>query len=275
MSLTRLALHEAPLAFLDVETTGLSPHMGDRLLEIAILRTVGLEKIDTFSSLINPKRPLNAGAMAVNGITPSMVADAPTFDQLLPEIQARLQDHIIVAHNVSFDLGFLEIEFRLIRQPFQVGPVLDTLQLARRQYHFGKNSLSNIALKLNIPTPNAHRAMGDVLTTFGVFRRFAGDLTRRQRPLVQDWIRMQGGPAWGPPPPAAGLEHDHPITLAMQQACPVRIRYQARNGRITQRVIDPVSCNGTVVIAFCHLRGSQRTFRLDRILEANLMVKND
>jgi DNA polymerase-3 subunit epsilon len=271
MSIIDFELHEAPLAFLDVETTGLNPHFGDRIVEIAILRTTGLKKLDTFNTLINPNRPLNPAAMAVNGITPAMIVDAPAFGQIASEIRALLADRVIVAHNAPFDMGFLAMEFRLIRQSLSTGPVLDTLQLARRQYFFRRNSLTNIAQTFNIPTPNAHRALGDVETTYGIFRRFAGDMIRRQRPFVQDWLRMQGGSAWSPPPAPTGLSEDHPITVALHQARLVEICYQGRNGTTTRRVIEPVSCNGTIVIAFCHLRRSQRTFRLDRILEATLM----
>jgi DNA polymerase III alpha subunit (gram-positive type) len=76
--------------------------------------------------------------------------------------------------------------------------VLDTLAFARRQYWFRSNSLSAIAHQLSIRQPEAHRALADALTTQAIFRRFADRLRQQQRPLVSDWLRMQGGQVWRP-----------------------------------------------------------------------------
>lgn len=270
MSLLDLALHKAPLLFLDVETTGLRPELGDRMVEIAVLKTDGLSKKEQFSSLINPQRPLDRGAMAVNGITPAMVADAPTFAEIIPRLQPLFENSIVVAHNAPFDLGFLQNEYNIAGVPFSPGPVLDTVMLARKQYNFYSNSLGNIAKVLNIATPDAHRAMGDVLTTYAVFRRFSGDLTRQNRPLVSDWIRMQGGIVWQAKTTPA-LKEDHPIQIALTQSKRVKIQYQIKNGATSQRIIRPISTNGEYVVAFCELRRAQRTFRLDRITTVELL----
>ena len=66
-----------PLAFVDVETTGLSPRYGDRVCEIAVLRMVGDEAADAMQQLVDPQRPISSGAQAVNGITPDMLHGAP------------------------------------------------------------------------------------------------------------------------------------------------------------------------------------------------------
>jgi len=271
LSLLNLPLHQAPLAFIDTETTGLRPELGHRLVEIAVLRTMGLEKVEQFSSLLNPQRSLDPEAMAVNGITPTMVANAPTFAEVLPKLQPLLHETILVAHNAPFDLGFLETEYKIARATFASGPVLDTLMLARRQYYFHSNSLGNIARKLNIRTPNAHRAMGDVLTTFSVFRRFSGDLIRNNRPLVSDWLRMQGGVVWPPRATMPDLEPTHPIQIALDEHRKLQIQYQDGQGNVTERVIEPLTYSGGYLVAFCHLRHGQRTFRLDKILTVELL----
>lgn len=270
MSLTQLPLHQAPLVFLDVETTGLRPELGDRLIEIAVLKTRGLEEVDRYTSLINPQRPLDPGAMAVNGITPAMVAHAPIFARIIPCLQPFLTDTVIVAHNAPFDLGFLQSEYALIGQEFKIGPVLDTVMLARRQYRFNSNSLGNIARTLHVATPNAHRALGDTLTTLAVFRHFCHDLTRHTHPLVADLIKLQGGEvtlAQAAPP----LEPTHPIRVALEQARRMQIQYRLKDGYTSRRVIRPISCNGAYLIAFCELKQEQRTFRLDRIITMELL----
>ncbi|MFQ5578206.1 MAG: exonuclease domain-containing protein, partial [Anaerolineae bacterium] len=257
MSLVQLPLLEAPFAFVDVETTGLRPELGHRVVEIAVLQTEGAREVSRFSALIDPRRPLDPGAMRVNGITPDMVADAPVFADVLPDLQARLQDRIIVAHNAPFDMGFLQTEWDIAGAAFEPGPILDTLMLARRQYYFHSNSLGNIARALNIAAPNAHRALADVLTTCAIFERFCGDLARRNRPLVNDWLRMQGGIPWTPPPPP--LDDDHPLQIALAQQCTVVIEYRSGSGRVTRRLIQPLTCSGNFLVAYCHLRQEQRT----------------
>ena len=196
--LTVLPLHDAPLAFLDVETTGLNPDWGDRVVEIAVVRARGLSEVTRFVSLVNPCRRLSPEAMRVNGITPSMVADAPVFSDLLDQLLPLLEDVVLVCHNVPFDLAFLEAELRKSDVPVWDGVALDTLAFARRRYQFRRNNLSAIARELNIRSTGAHRALADALTTQAIFRRFAGRLRRQGRPLVADWVRLQGGQAWPP-----------------------------------------------------------------------------
>ena len=196
--LISLPLHEAPLAFLDVETTGLRPDLGDRVVEIAIVRVEGPTEITRFVSLVNPQRRLSAGATQINGITPDMVANAPTFPDLLEPLLPLITDVVLVCHNAPFDLGFLEAELRRAGALVWDGIVLDTLAFARRQYWFRSNSLSAIAYQFGIRLPQAHRALADALTTQAIFQRFADRLRQQQRPLVSDWLRMQGGPTWRP-----------------------------------------------------------------------------
>ncbi|GAB4545434.1 MAG: hypothetical protein Kow0063_39480 [Anaerolineae bacterium] len=198
IDLSRLPLHEAPLAFLDVETTGLRPDLGDRVVEIAVVRAQGPKEVSRFVSLVNPQRQLNPEAMRVNGITPRMVAGAPVFVDLLDQLLPLIEDAVIVCHNAPFDLGFLEAELRRAGAPTWDGLVLDTLAFARRQYWFRRNSLTAIAHQLGIRIPDAHRALADALTTRAIFQQFANRLRQQQRPLVSDWLRMQGGRVWRP-----------------------------------------------------------------------------
>jgi DNA polymerase III epsilon subunit family exonuclease len=196
--LTELALHEAPLAFVDVETTGLRPDLGDRIVEIAVVRALGPTELTRFVSLVNPQRRLTPEAVKINRITPDMVDDAPTFAELITQVQPLLEDAIWVCHNAPFDLGFVEAELRRAGMPVWNGVALDTLAFARRQYWFRRNSLTAIAGQLGIRTHGAHRALADALTTRAIFRRFARRLRRQGRPLVSDWLRMQGGRVWHP-----------------------------------------------------------------------------
>src|SRR5574342_274027 len=90
-------------AYLDVETTGLSPWFGDRICEVAILRCEGDNLIDSFSSLLNPERLLSPGAARVNGLKDSDLKKAPRFAEVVDCVLALIRDAVIVCHNVPFE----------------------------------------------------------------------------------------------------------------------------------------------------------------------------
>ncbi len=166
------------LAFLDVETTGLSPWFGDRICEIAILRCEGEAILDTFDTLVNPERPLSPGAARVNGLTEIDLADAPLFAEIATQVSLWLEDAVIVCHNAPFDLAFVSSELNRLGQSLPPVEVIDTLQLARDHFNFPSNSLQAIADALNIDRSGAHRALADTLTTRAVLEHFLSKLKR-------------------------------------------------------------------------------------------------
>src|SRR5436190_16673109 len=89
-------IDELAFTFVDVETTGLAHASGDRVCEIALLRVHGDHEVARFESLVHPQRPMHSGALAVHGITDAMLANAPAFAALLPQIHALLQDAVLV-----------------------------------------------------------------------------------------------------------------------------------------------------------------------------------
>ena len=127
---------EIPYVAADVETTGLSAADGHRVCEFALLRFLRGTVIDSYVSLVNPLRPIDPGASAVNGITDAMVAGAPTFADLLPRILVFLADDPLVFHNAPFDLSFLRSEARIAGGSWPGNRVIDTLALARRTGRF-------------------------------------------------------------------------------------------------------------------------------------------
>jgi len=84
-------LDSRTLAFLDVETTGLSSWFGDRICEIAILRCQGMEILDCFDTLVNPIRPISPGAARVNGLMDADLTGAPTFAEIAGQVTPRLE----------------------------------------------------------------------------------------------------------------------------------------------------------------------------------------
>ncbi|MBN1823949.1 MAG: 3'-5' exonuclease [Endomicrobiales bacterium] len=159
-------------AFLDVETTGMSPRYRDRICEIAVLKYRGKKLVEKFETLINPERPITCGASMVNGITDDMVKDTPKFSEIAQKLREMLEGSIIVCHNLPFDLGFLEYEFYLCDLALGKIRTLDTLALARRFFNFPSNRLGSIADFLSIKAKRRHRAMADAETTKKIFSRF-------------------------------------------------------------------------------------------------------
>src|SRR4051812_3031722 len=105
-----------PIAVIDFETTGLSPTMGDRATEIAIVLLEDGRVIDRFQSLMNAGVRINAFIESYTGITNEMIADAPPAEEVMAQARRFVGDAPMVAHNASFDRRFWEMEMRRVRE---------------------------------------------------------------------------------------------------------------------------------------------------------------
>ncbi|MCH7995486.1 MAG: 3'-5' exonuclease [Planctomycetes bacterium] len=105
-------LSEAKLVVLDVETTGLSPAMGDRVIELGMIACRGATEISRSSHLINPGRPIPWDAQRVHGISDHDVSECPPFKEIAGEVGSILVDYWVVGHNVRFDTGFIAVVTR-------------------------------------------------------------------------------------------------------------------------------------------------------------------
>ncbi|MBM9433280.1 3'-5' exonuclease [Flaviflexus sp. JY899] len=146
---------------IDVETTGLTPWT-ERILEIAVLTlTPDGETTGTWSTLVNPGRPV--GATFIHGITDDSVADAPTFSEALPSLVDRLAGTIIVGHNVSFDLEFLNAEFKRSLYPVGIprSAAVCTMDQSRIYLPPGRHSLAACVDRAGITISPTHRAIDD------------------------------------------------------------------------------------------------------------------
>jgi len=263
---------EVPFAFLDVETTGLDPSQGDRVCEIAVLKTVNGSVVGEFTTLVNPGRSIPQSAVSVHGITDTMVRRSPFFRDIAKDLLTAIKDSVIVAHNAKFDLGFLNVELGNLRIALPGNKVIDTLGIARRYYTFPSNSLGQIARHIGLPAESGHRALADVMTTRDVFQYFLTDLGRRGIRLkrLKDVMKLQGKSVELESPKELVLPVE--IEQALRAKGKLRIKYlSAYNEETTTRVIEPydisVTKESTYIHAFCHLRKERCTFRLDRILE--------
>lgn len=169
-------LSDVPFVVFDVETTGLHASYNN-IIEIGMVKVINGKIIDKYSTLINPGRYIPPFITSLTGISDKDLYDAPFFDEVMNDILKFLHGSVLTAHNLQFDLSFLRKEFRVngltTFSPLQ----LCTLKLARRLYPKLKNrSLGQLAAHLEIPHRDAHRALGDALTTAKILMHFIKNL---------------------------------------------------------------------------------------------------
>ncbi len=259
-------LSNCRFAFLDLETTGLSPWFGDRICEVGIVLTEGKRIKETFQTLVNPQRPLSPGAASANGLNDDMLIGAPHFSEIAQNIRALLKDSVVVCHNAQFDLQFLDSEFRRLGWQLEIPNLIDTLHIAREYFEFRSNTLTNIAAEFGIQNPEAHRALADALTDKSVFFSMMESLKPIGKRL-DDFIGLYSSPAW----PNDGIRLPVEWNEAILSGKRIRITYVDKNGERTVRAITPRQVIGLsdyiYLQAWCHLRNDERSFRLDRVLE--------
>lgn len=151
---------------LDTETTGLDPKSGHRIIEIGAVELVNRRLTGQhLHHYINPKREVDAGALAVHGITNEFLKDKPVFAAICEEFLSFIRGAELIIHNAAFDTGFINHEFALYNA--SIGTVeshckiTDTLLLARQMHPGQKNNLDALCKRYNID--NSHRELHGAL----------------------------------------------------------------------------------------------------------------
>lgn len=173
---------------LDTETTGLSPSLGDRVIEIGCIELLSRRVSDNhFHRYVNPERKSEEGALRVHGLTEEFLADKPKF----PDIAADFLDYVrgaeLVIHNADFDVEFLDLELERLgrgRLKDHVAGIVDTLALARELHPGRRNSLD--ALCERYAVDNAHRTLHGALLDARLLAEVYLAMTRGQESLAMD-----------------------------------------------------------------------------------------
>lgn len=267
-------LDECDFVVVDVETTGLSALKGDRICEIGVVKLRNGVVQQSIGTLIDPCRPVSPGAFAVNRISASMLAGAPKFADIAPSLVECFKGSIIVAYNAPFDLSFLMNECRLTGLPSPNKNVIDALQLARQllpgldRYH-----QESVARALGIPFPVKHRALEDAMITAQIFsaclsilKAFgyctAGDCHRVDLHHLLQQVRLDR------------------VHRALQEKRLLHMRYlSTTKAEISERTVTPLTileqhtqrARISYLTAFCHAAKDERNFRVDRILDVQLV----
>lgn len=151
---------------LDTETTGLEVEGGHRVIEIGCIELIDRRPSGRkFHRYLNPERIIDAGAVAVHGITDEFLRDKPRFAEIAEEFMTFIAGAELLIHNAAFDTAFLDSELQRVGGAFgriaDHATVVDTLALARQKYPGQKNTLDALCKRLGVD--NSHREVHGAL----------------------------------------------------------------------------------------------------------------
>ncbi|MBU1038767.1 3'-5' exonuclease [Patescibacteria group bacterium] len=150
----------------DVETTGMDPKAGHAIVELAAEKLKQNKVVDSFDTIVNPNRRVEAEAVAIHGITNEMILNqGKPLIEVIPAFMLFASGATLVAHNAKFDLSFINKHLSDLGLPPLSNPVLDTLDLAKAKVMIGSYNLGYLAKHFSISQPTAHRALADVQVT--------------------------------------------------------------------------------------------------------------
>jgi len=179
----------------DLETTGVDP-AGDAIIEIGAVRFAGGVEVDRFETLVRPGRPLPPAISQLTGITEEDLAGAPEPDEALPALAAFVGSSAVVAHNAPFDLGFLRAALNP-RGLAVTGAALDTLALSRLLLPLARSHrLASLAEALELPLPQAHRALADARACGLLLLRLQAEVEKFSLPVLMELNRLLEAARW-------------------------------------------------------------------------------
>ncbi len=157
---------------IDVETTGLSPRYGHRVIEIGAVALEDGVVVGEFSTLVDAGVPVPYAVQAIHGITEEMLEGQPTPEQALPPFARFIRESVLVAHNAKFDIGFLNSEFARFHLNLN-HPYVCTLEMSRRCFpRLPNHKLSTVFRHLfgkRYSEIESHRALGDARMVAAIF----------------------------------------------------------------------------------------------------------
>ncbi len=184
---------------LDLETTGLDARR-DTILEVGAVRfrtsldngAIQADVLDTWTSLVNPGRPIPIQVQQLTGITQDQVMEAPRFAQIVGQLQRFVGYHPLVGHNISFDLEFLHNHDAPLSNP-----AVDTFELAGiLMPHAARYSLDRLGRAFELDSRSCHRALDDAMATKDLFVALLGHASELPLPILQELNRLAERVDW-------------------------------------------------------------------------------
>lgn len=230
-------------AIVDIETTG-SYAQGNGITEIAIFISDGQEIQKRFSTLLNPQQSIPFAIQQLTGIDDNMVADAPTFAEKAAEIRELLAEHIFVAHNVSFDLGFVQAAFKEVGIDYKPRRLCTVRYSRRVMPGLRSYSLANLCKHFGYKNEQAHRAWSDTEVTTQILHDLLKSDTQGQ---WQNMIKVNKGELNLPANLPAKEFHDLPLAAGVYYFYNEKgeILYIGKASRLKSRVASHFSADKT------------------------------
>ena len=181
------------LVFLDLETTGLDPVIGDAICEIGAFKVKNNDISDKFHSLVNPRKSMPEAAYRVHKISDQDLAEAPYFEDVADKFISFVGGSVVCAYNVGFDMGFIDNHLRKINySPLNV-PAIDILAMAREALNLSKYNLAIVAQFFNIDCSNGlHRALDDALAAYKIFFKLLDIFKEKGIEELADFLSLYG-----------------------------------------------------------------------------------
>lgn len=174
-----MPLKEATYVVFDVETTGLSAVNND-LIQIAASKMYKGNIIEQFDEFIDPGHPLSSFTTELTGITDQHLQGAKPLKHVLEEFQTFCQDTVLVAHNATFDVGFMNANYERHGLPLITQPVIDTLEFARNLYpEYKRHGLGPLTKRFQVSLEHHHMANYDAEATGRLLFIFINDVLER------------------------------------------------------------------------------------------------
>ena len=182
-----------PIIAIDTETSGQYP-IQDDLCEIAAVKSVNGEEIETYQTLIKPRSKMGDFVIGIHGITNKMVAQAPGVDQVIGSFLDFVKNGVIVAHHSPFDLGFLAYDFEKQNLPLPSQPALCSSLISLNSIQGPSNhKLQTLVKYLGLQGGTAHRALDDAKTSLQLLLEC---FRRKKVRTFADAFKIQGSPLW-------------------------------------------------------------------------------
>jgi|LSQX01.1.fsa_nt_gb DNA polymerase-3 subunit alpha (Gram-positive type) len=180
----------------DFETTGLNSR-NDEIIEIGGVKLEKGQIVDTFSSFVLPRKPVPDYITRITGISQEMLKGAPAIEDIIPEFMEFIGDAVLVAHNASFDYGFLKNALKKTGFSYPDNSVLDTLALSRALYPRLKNhKLNTLAEELGVSLDNHHRAVDDATATAGILLKMLAKITEEKISKLEEINKLSKNIDW-------------------------------------------------------------------------------
>lgn len=253
----------------DLEMTGLTPSM-DKIIEISAIKLTP-ESVETFSTLVNPKKEISEASTAIHGITNEMVSNAPGINEAITEFLAFIKKTPLIAHNIKFDLGFLL--FAMIGNSFEIqnSKTYCSFLLSKKSFpDFEGHSLGFLVKELNITLENHHRALDDAIATINLF---ALCLKKSDKKIKQhlEYAFFAMLEKYDPRKDFAIPEKLEGIKQRILKNHLVFIKYRGGSHKNEFRPIRPVSFlpipGGTVLYSHCLLDDKYKSFSVRKITD--------